>query len=226
MIEIVLVRHAQPDWEPGGLAVTDPELTEFGHRQAARTAAALSHQNFDHFYVSPRVRARQTAKPVAQALGQEPKVLSWLEEIRLPDYEGSPAEEVHKALAQAQARDLMEWWEGLPGGESFRHFNERVSGGLESLLTEKHRAHLHDRGVYSVWDLPEESQRILMVCHLGTISVAISYLLGLSPIPWSWERFSADWTGLTTLRSVSLAGRAIWALKQFNSTEHLKELKA
>ena len=33
-MEIVLVRHAQPDWEPGGRAVDDPGLTELGRSQA------------------------------------------------------------------------------------------------------------------------------------------------------------------------------------------------
>ena len=38
MIEIVLVRHAQPDWEPGGRAVDHPELSGHGRRQAEAVA--------------------------------------------------------------------------------------------------------------------------------------------------------------------------------------------
>ncbi|MGE0489977.1 MAG: histidine phosphatase family protein [Vulcanimicrobiota bacterium] len=222
MVEIVLVRHAQPNWEPNGKAVNDPCLTDYGQQQAIQLASALEGKEFDAFYVSPLVRARETAAPVAEVLGRQPKVLSWLEEIRLPDLEGSPADEVKHMLEEAQARDLMDWWEGLPGGETFRHFNERVCGGFEDLLSNQHRARIHDRGVYSVWDLPEGEQRILIVCHLGTISVSVSHLLGLEPVPWAWERFAMDWAGITIVRSVPLAGRAIWALKAFNQVHHLQ----
>ena len=37
-MEIVLIRHAQPDWEPDGRAVDDPGLTRLGRDQAKLTA--------------------------------------------------------------------------------------------------------------------------------------------------------------------------------------------
>ena len=42
MIEIVLLRHAQPDWQPDGLAVDEPGLTALGHDQARHAADALA----------------------------------------------------------------------------------------------------------------------------------------------------------------------------------------
>lgn len=222
MIEITLVRHAQPEWEPDGQAVSDPSLTAAGRDQALALGRALTGEEFDFFYVSPLKRAQETARPIAGALGREPRTLAWLEEIRLPNLEGSPADEVQRYLTRARARDLADWWEGPPGGgEPFRHFNERVAGGLESLLTDAHRARLHDRGPYSLWHLPGQDLRILMVCHMGTIAVAISYLLGIEPVPWVWERFSIDWAGIAVVRSNPIAGGAIWSLQQFNRTAHL-----
>lgn len=223
MIEIVLVRHGQPDWEPGGRAVSNPSLTPRGRAEAEAFGRSLEGQHFDAFYVSPLIRARETAEPAAGVLGMEPTVLEWLEEIRLPDHlEGSPADEVHRYLEQAQARDLYEWWEGMPGGEPFRHFNERVAAGLETLLTGEHRARLKDRGPYSLWHLPDKEQRILMVCHMGTIAVAVSYLLGIEPVPWVWERFSIDWAGMAVVRSNCVAGGTIWSLRAFNRTDYLR----
>ena len=84
MIEIVLVRHAEPDWEPDGLAVDHPALTERGHAQASRTAEVLGREHFDEVYASPLRRVLETAEPISQALGIKPQVESWLREIALP----------------------------------------------------------------------------------------------------------------------------------------------
>ena len=40
-MEIVLIRHGEPEWVRDGLNVVDPPLTERGLRQAERVAAAL-----------------------------------------------------------------------------------------------------------------------------------------------------------------------------------------
>ena len=41
-MEIVLVRHAQPDWEPNDRAVDDPGLTPLGQQQAESVAKHLA----------------------------------------------------------------------------------------------------------------------------------------------------------------------------------------
>ena len=40
-MEIVLIRHGEPEWVRDGLNVVDPPLTERGRRQAERVAAVL-----------------------------------------------------------------------------------------------------------------------------------------------------------------------------------------
>ncbi|MGB0148772.1 MAG: histidine phosphatase family protein, partial [Ilumatobacteraceae bacterium] len=69
-MEIVLVRHGQPEWVKGGLNVVDPPLTDLGHRQAERLADALEGESFDEILVSPLTRARQTAAPLLLRLGR------------------------------------------------------------------------------------------------------------------------------------------------------------
>ena len=78
-MEIVLVRHGQPEWEPGGIAVDNPRLTALGRSQADRVAEALAGERFDALYTSPLRRAVETMAPVAGKLGLEPRVESWLE---------------------------------------------------------------------------------------------------------------------------------------------------
>lgn len=224
MIEIVLARHAQPEWEPGGQAVDNPELTELGRRQAQQLADWVREQHFDAFYSSTLVRCRQTSEPVARALGQEPTFLSWLEEIRLPSLEGQPSEQVHRYLRDARARNLDEWWEGAPGGESFRHFHERITGGIEPLLTGTHRAEVHAEDACRLWRMPPEDSRILIVAHAGTIAVLLSFLLGIEPVPWEWERFRVGWCGVSFVKSVAIGNGALWAMTGFNSRVHLAGL--
>jgi probable phosphoglycerate mutase len=224
MIELVFVRHAQPDWEPGGRAVDEPGLTAFGRAQAERLAEALSGEHFDEFYVSPLQRARETAAPVAERLGREPKVVRWLAELTLPPLEGMPSEEVQRFFREVRERDLERWWDGPPGGESFRHFHERVTSGVESLLLEDPRLRIHEDRGGRLWQFPEESRRLLLVAHAGTIAVALSHLLGIEPVPWEGERFMIDWTGIARLRPVRIASGAVWSLISFNDREHLNGL--
>ena len=144
MIEIVLARHGEPDWEPGGRAVDRPALTALGHRQAAALAEELRGEAFDALYTSPLERAVQTIAPIAEILGVEPVVESWLAELGLPSLEGRTAKEVEQFFRQVMTRDLEQWWNGVPGGESFRHFYERVAAGVEGLLVDGHRLRIHD----------------------------------------------------------------------------------
>ena len=71
-VEIVLLRHGEPDWTPGGgPAVKDAALTKRGRLQAEAAAAALAARGLDALYVSPLRRAQETAEPLAQAAGLE-----------------------------------------------------------------------------------------------------------------------------------------------------------
>ena len=114
----------------------------------------------------------------------------------------------------------------VDGGESFRHFHERIASGVESLLSDHHRVEIHDEGEIRLWQLPPGEPRLLIVAHEGTNAALLSHLLGLEPVPWSWMRFSSAWTGISRLRSLSFPSGAVWAVDFFNRTEHLTTLEA
>ena len=164
-MEIVLIRHGEPEWVRDGLAVVDPPLTDRGHRQADRLAAWLSDEHFDEVLVSPLVRARQTAAPLLEALGSGEVIDSWLEEIRDPMWHGSPAEKAGAAYAELKSRAAEERWHGLDGGESIRAFVARIRAGASGFL--------EDRGVVRsdtelpVWQIAEPGARIALVAHAG-----------------------------------------------------------
>jgi probable phosphoglycerate mutase len=220
VIEIVIARHAEPDWEPGGRAVDQPSLTALGCRQAEALASALAGERFDSFHTSTLRRAGETSAPVAKALCMEPTVNSWLSEVGLPSLEGRTAAEVERFFVQVMTRELEHWWDGFPGGESFRHFYERVASGVEALLVADHRARIHEEQSHRLWRIPDEDRRILIVAHEGSNAVILSHLLGIEPVPWSWMRFSSGFTGISRLRTKPVASGHVWVLAEFNNRQH------
>ena len=72
-MEIYFLRHGDAADAPPGGSDAERELTEKGHRQAAKVAGwlAANRMAFDYIICSTRTRARQTAEPVAEALGMQ-----------------------------------------------------------------------------------------------------------------------------------------------------------
>lgn len=72
-MEIYFLRHGDAADAPPGGSDAERELTEKGHRQAAKVAGwlAANRMAFDYIICSTRTRGRQTAEPVAEALGMQ-----------------------------------------------------------------------------------------------------------------------------------------------------------
>lgn len=220
-MDLIFIRHAQPEWVKDERSVLDPKLTGLGRAQAER----LTERDFravDELWVSPTRRTRETAEPLAQHLGLKPNILPWLEEVRLPPaWDGSPAATISTAFAQAKKRDLAEWWNGHEGGEDACSFIDRVTTGLDGALGK--------RGVRDgpavpdarVFEIDDHERRIVIVGHGGTNAVAIGHLLGLAPVAWAWERFVLAHASVTRLRSTSLVGGRVFGLHEHSDVRHL-----
>lgn len=218
-VEIVLVRHAQPEWVREGLNVVDPPLTELGHSQARRLATAMVDEVFDEVLVSPLSRARQTAGPVLEALGRDEDVEMWLEEIRDPKWHGTPAERAAEAYKELRERSASDRWHGLPGGESIREFVNRIRLGADKFLEERGVRRIeHD---LPVWDVAEPGRRIALIAHAGTNSVTICHLLGLEPTPWEWDRFVLGHASISRLEAIPLGDGYTFSLTKLSDVEHL-----
>ncbi len=219
-MELVLVRHAQPEWARESISQVDPGLTDLGLRQADRAARRLTGESFDHVLVSTARRAQQTARPMRDHFEGTPFTdRFWLHEIQLPgSWADTPAEEVGRVLLEARDRPREEWWDGLPGGESFRDFHERVTTGLMQELAEYGVRRKPD----GLWEVDDDDLRLLMVAHAGTNSLVLGALLGLEPEPWEWERFASNHASITLLRTAAIAGGHIFGLQSFSDVEHLR----
>lgn len=220
-MELLFVRHAQPAWAPDGRSVDNPDLTELGQRQAHHLANVLERLEIDHLLVSPLRRAEQTAAPLVERTGIKPVVLEWLAEITAPRFEGTPVEQVERVFSESKGRPIAEQWEGIPGGESFTDFHKRVTTGLEQLLaTHGATPSGADEGL---WHLDQGGERIVIVAHAGTNSVALGHLLGISPVPWEWERFVSYHASVTTIEPLPMSGAQAFSLHRFADVGHLPD---
>jgi broad specificity phosphatase PhoE len=221
-MELILVRHGLPDWAPDTFARNDPHLSDLGNRQASRVAATADRWGpIDEIWMSPMHRARETAAPIAESTGLDPVVHAWAHEIRNPDqWEGSPIDEIKNAWIDANLRPISDLWDGMPGGETFRDFHQRVIAGLEDALAQLGITRMDD-GHPHLWNVPDDDQRVVLVAHGGTNAVVIGYLLGAEPTPWEWDRFESPHTGVARLSTLSIAHGRAFSLRVFGDVSHL-----
>jgi probable phosphoglycerate mutase len=219
-MELLLVRHGQPEWVRDGLNVVDPPLTELGHRQAAALAQAMTSESLDEVLVSPLVRARQTAAPVLDALGRTEDIDMWLEEIRDPKWHGTPAERAAEAYREMRDRAPADRWRGLTGGEDIREFVDRIHLGAEKFLQER-GVHRMD-GELPVWHIAEPGRRIALIAHAGTNTIVICHLLGLEPTPWEWDRMVLRHASISRLEAIPAGEGYIFSLTALSDVEHLR----
>jgi len=220
-MEIVLVRHGQPEWVREGLNIHNPPLTELGHRQAAAMAEVLGREHFDEVFCSPLVRARQTAEPLFAALGRPETISPWLEEIRNPKWHGTPSERADDAFREERSRPSSDRWRGLDhmGGEHVGQFVARIREGCGLFLAERSIEPVDSE--FAVFKVPEPERRIALVAHAGTNSVVICHLLGLEPTPWEWDRFVINHASITRLTTMQLGDGHAFALQRLSDVEHL-----
>lgn len=218
-MQIVLVRHGQPEWVREGLNVVDPPLTELGHRQATAMAKQLGDEPFDEVLVSPLRRARETAGPLYERLGLDERVDPWLEEIRDPDWHGQPAEMAQQLYRELSQRAVDDRWHGLDGGESIREFTDRIHAGAAAFLADRG---VHRRpGALPVWSIDDPDRRILLVAHVGTNSVTMGHLLGLDPTPWEWDRFQMGHASISRIEAIPVADGFTFCLTALSNQEHI-----
>ena len=114
------VRHALDTRVPG------PSLDEVGHGQAREVAGLLAGWPVRALHASRATRARETAAPIADALGLDVRLLPGAHEVFVGDLDNRD---------DAEARGIFDeifdgWWLGdverpMPGGESARDVWDR-----------------------------------------------------------------------------------------------------
>ncbi len=221
-MDIIFVRHGQPQWAVDGLSQLDPHLTDLGREQAELAAHRIANDEKVtalELIVSPALRSQQTAEPISGATGLDIHTVDGLLEIQMPDWQGVTEEAVIEIFRSTRNRTPEEWWDGLPGGESFRDFHDRVTNSLDTLLASRGIT----RNVQDprLWDVANDPGRIVIVAHGGTNSVCLTHLMGAPPSPWEWEKFVLFHASFARVKFIPLAGAHVPSLRTFNDQDHI-----
>ncbi len=161
MKRILLIRHGQTDWNSEGRwqGHIDIPLNTNGLEQAQALALHLKDHPITAIYSSDLLRARQTAAPIAQALGLTVQADARLRELNLGSFQGLTNAEISSQYPQ-QAAQMREDYLGFPfpEGESRRTMQQRALATFREIVAK------------------EPGPEIAIVTHGGTIRVLLMAL--------------------------------------------------
>ena len=199
------MRHSQARHDSRGLYGPDAPLSELGNRQAASLAVSLgSGPAFDALYSSNLPRAVETAEAVAARLGLKVSVDDRLAEFNV---------DTSLAASFDERPDLLVWHpdHNSVDGETLARFASRVAEFHEEIVIR----HL--------------GQRVVVVCHAGTIDEAIRWSLGIDPCVPLQHEFDAKNASITEIEfwphgRVRGGAPRYAVLKRIGDVEHLDGL--
>jgi alpha-ribazole phosphatase len=133
---LILVRHTEPQEDARGRCYgsLDIGLSALGREHARELAARLARLDYEAVYTSPRLRARETAQPVAAARSAELLTDDRLRELDFGTLEGRTYDEI----AESEPELYRAWMETptqvrFPGGESFGDLKARAIVALDGI---------------------------------------------------------------------------------------------
>ena len=223
-MEIVLIRHGQPEWVKDGEYTVDPGLTEIGKKQAEKSASTFQMNSIDEIWVSPLNRAKETLKPFEQRnIGSKIKTFDWLREALDDDEKkliGESQETIREYFDHRNTRSFEDWMETTHGAY-MKGFSENIVKNLEESLS--------DIGIIStdsrydrLFDLSSSKiSKLMIISHAGTMSTLLSYLLNLPLYPWTWRKFLPRHAGHTFLRSTEISSGHFFRMKEFNNVSFM-----
>jgi broad specificity phosphatase PhoE len=137
MIEIILVRHGETEWNRQEIfrGRADIELSEAGAKQAELLAQYLSQVKIAAIYSSPLRRALKTAEAIASYHSLKVKTTSGLIDLDYGKWQGLPHQEVTASYQELYAAWLKNPHRvKIPGGESLGHVRRRAIGVVDRVI--------------------------------------------------------------------------------------------
>jgi broad specificity phosphatase PhoE len=164
MIEIILARHGETDWNASETfrGRADITLNEAGRKQAEMLAEYLGQEKIDLIYSSPLKRAVETAMAIVDRRNLEVNPVENLTDFHFGDWQG-----LSRSQVTAQYPELYRDWLDtpeqvkIPGGESLEDVRSRAVPFIEDAVMRC------DEG------------RIVFVSHRVVHKVLVCSLLGL-----------------------------------------------
>jgi probable phosphoglycerate mutase len=196
-MELLLVRHGEPERIIEADGPADPPLQERGRQQAQRLAEWLVPERLDAVWSSPLRRAIETAAPVAAAHGVEVVIDDELAEFDREATSYIPYEELkvtrdERFLAMVDGR-LDDY------GVDPAAFQGGVVAAIERVIT------------------ANPSRVVAVVCHGGVINAYLAHILGIDKLLF----FLPDYTSISRVVAARTGERSVASL---NERAHLRDL--
>ena len=176
----------------------DPPLSAEGEAQAQLVAERLAGEPLSALFVTPLQRTAQTAAPLAELVGLEPRPIEQLCETHLGEWEGGEFR-IRVAQGDPLAMRLLaeERWDLIPGAESMDDLAARVRTGVDAMVAAT--------GAGKVAAAVLHGGVIGEICRQATSSRPFAFI-------------HSDNCSITRL---VVLGDGRWLLRSFNDTAHL-----
>ncbi len=200
MSRLILIRHGETLWnrEFRLQGSSDVPLSDLGERQSRFLVSAFT-ETPTAIYVSPLIRAKSYAAPLAARFGMRPQIVENLREISFGRFEGLRYEDMDDSLRQA----FISWIENpvvntAPEGERFISLAARAREAVEEIIGKV-----------------KKDEFAVVVTHGGVIRALVASLMDM-PLETA-ARIEAYPGSLTTLEKAANG----WKLVKLNDTGYL-----
>jgi broad specificity phosphatase PhoE len=190
VVTVLLVRHTSHSLIDRVLVGRTPDvgLSELGRRQALALAGDLARRPISRVQSSPQRRARETAEPIAYALGLPVEVAPKMDELDVGLWTGASFEEL-SVSPHWHVWNNKRGSTQPPGGESMHDLQKRVLDHL-AMLERQH-----------------PGEEIVLVSHAEPIRAAVLHYRGLALDAYAQIRI--DPGSITMLRLDEQNGAAV-----------------
>jgi probable phosphoglycerate mutase len=197
---LCVIRHGETAWNAEGRVQgqTDVPLSPLGEAQAAALAATLAGERFAALYASDLERVRQTAAPLARALGLAPRLQAALRERHYGKFERLTYAEARERFPQDYARfKAKEPDYDFETGESLARFSARALAAVAAIAAR------------------HAGEQVLVFTHGGVLEMVRRHALGMglaAPRDFEIPNAAINW--------IAIAGDA-WRLEAWAERGHL-----
>ena len=163
-MRLLLVRHAETEESARGrcYGTLDVGLSDAGREQCTLLARSLSREQIAAVVSSPRVRAIETARSIAEPHGLEVAVAADVRELDFGELEGRTYDEIMVSLPELYSDWMTQPTRvRFPGGESYADLHARAVAAVEALHAE-HRGRV-----------------VVLVTHGGVVRAVLAEVLGI-----------------------------------------------
>lgn len=196
-MELLLIRHALPTRVEAASGPADPPLSPTGHEQSQALVRWLEGEAIDALVVSPMVRARETARPLAEARGLEAVVHEGVAEFDKDADSYVPMEEL-KAAGDPRWQEIVDGGYFGDGDLTPEQFQATVVAAIEEVIA------------------ANAGRTAAVVCHGGVINAYVAHVLGIDDLLF----FEPGYTSINRIRASRQGHRMVVSL---NETAHLRD---